>query len=194
MAFTRSFLTATGLTEEQVKAVMEEHVSVVDALKADRDKFKAEAEKLPGVQKELDDLKGGENWKEKFENEHKSFEDFKAKTAQDAEAAKVRAAYRKLLIEEKIGEKWLDRVMESADFSGMKLDKEGNLTDIDKLKEALDKKWGDVKTTVTERGAKVETPPHTGNGKMSKEEILKIEDTSARQKAIAENLDLFQKG
>jgi hypothetical protein len=194
MAFTRSFLTATGLTEEQVKAVMEEHVSVVDALKADRDKFKAEAEKLPGVQKELDDLKGGENWKEKFENEHKSFEDFKAKTAQDAEAAKVRAAYRKLLIEEKIGEKWLDRVMESADFSGMKLDKDGNLAYTDKLKEALDKKWGDVKTTVTERGAKVETPPQTGKASMTKEQILSIKDSSERQKAIAENLNLFGKG
>ena len=194
MAFTRSFLTATGLTEEQVKAVMEEHVSVVDALKADRDKFKAEAEKLPGVQKELDDLKGGENWKEKFENEHKSFEDFKAKTAQDAEAAKVRAAYRKLLIEEKIGEKWLDRVMESADFSGMKLDKDGNLADTDKLKEALDKKWGDVKTTVTERGAKVETPPQTGKASMTKEQILSIKDSSERQKAIAENMNLFGKG
>lgn len=163
MAFTRSFLNATGLTEEQVKAVMEEHVSVTDALKADRDKWKAEAEKLPGVQKELDDLKGGEDWKQKFEDEHKAFEDFKAKMAQDAEAAKVRAAYRKLLIEEKIGEKWLDRVMESADFSGMKLDKDGNLIDTDKLKEALDKKWGDVKTTVTTQGAKVENPPKQDN-------------------------------
>ena len=191
MAFTRSFLNATGLTEEQVKAVMEEHVSVVDALKADRDKFKADAEKLPGVQKELDDLKGGENWKQKFEDEHKSFEDFKAKTAHEAEAAKVRAAYRKLLIEEKIGEKWLDRVMETADISSMKLDKDGNLTDMDKLKEALDRKWGDVKTTVTTQGAKVETPPQTGKATVTKEQILAIKDSSERQKAIAENLNLF---
>ena len=194
MAFTRSFLNATGLTEEQVKAVMEEHVSVVDALKADRDKFKAEAEKLPGVQKELDDLKGGENWKQKFEDEHKAFDDFKAKTAQDAEAAKVRAAYRKLLIEEKIGEKWLDRVMESTDFSHMKLDKDGNLNDSDKLKESLDKKWGDVKTTYTEKGANVDKPPHTGVSKMTKDEILAIKDAGQRQQAIAENLNLFGKG
>jgi hypothetical protein len=163
MAFTRSFLNATGLTEEQVKAVMEEHVSVTDALKADRDKYKAEADKLPGVQKELDDLKGGDDWKQKYEDEHKAFEDFKAKTAQDAEAAKVQAAYRKLLIEEKIGEKWLDRVMESTNFSGMKLDKDGNLADSDELKKALDKKWGDVKTTITTQGAVVETPPKTDN-------------------------------
>lgn len=191
MAFTRSFLTATGLSEEQVKAVMEEHVSVVDALKADRDKFKAEAEKLPGVQKALDDLKGGENWKQKFEDEKKAFEDFKAQTAQDAEAAKVRAAYRKLLIDEKIGEKWLDRVMESTDFSGMKLDKEGDLNDADKLKEALDKKWGDVKTTVTTQGAKVDNPPQIGKAAKTKNEILAIKDRNERLQAIAENHDLF---
>lgn len=194
MAFTRSFLAATGLTEEQVKAVMEEHVSVTDALKADRDKFKQEAEKLPGVQKELDDLKGGENWQQKFEDVVKAFDDFKAKTARDVEAAKVRAAYRKLLIEEKIGEKWLDRVMESADFSSMKLDKDGNLADSDKLKEALDAKWGDVKTTVTTQGAKVETPPQTGKATVTKEQILAIKDSSERQRAIAENLNLFGKG
>ena len=191
MAFTRSFLNATGLTEEQVKAVMEEHVSVVDGLKADRDRFKAEAEKLPGVQKELDELKGGEDWKKKFHDEHKAFEDFKTKTAQDAEAAKVRAAYRNLLIEEKIGEKWLDRVMESTDFTEMKLDKDCNLNDPDKLKDALDKKWGDVKTTVTEKGANVEKPPVSGKARMTKDEILAIKDSTERQKAIAENLNLF---
>ena len=193
MAFTRSFLTATGLTEEQVKAVMEEHVSVTDALKADRDKFKAEAEKAADLQKELEGIKGGEDFKAKYEEEHKAFEDFKKKTAEDAEAAKVKAAYRKMLIEEKIGEKWLDRVMESADLSGVKLDKDGNLADIDKLKEALDKKWGDVKTTVHTQGAKVENPP-SGKPTITRESILAIKDASERQKAIAENLNLFGKG
>ena len=163
MAFTRSFLSATGLSEEQVKAVMEEHVAVTDALKADRDKFKQEAEKAADLQKQLESIKGGEDWKQKYEDEHSAFEAFQRKTAEDAEAAKVRAAYRNLLIEEKIGEKWLDRVMESADFTGMKLDKDGKLNDLDKLKDALDKKWGDVKTTVTTQGAKVENPPKTDN-------------------------------
>ena len=194
MAFTRSFLNDTGLTEEQVKAVMEEHVAVTDALKADRDKFKAEAEKLPGVQKELDDLKGGENWKQKFENLQKDFDDFKTKTAQAAEAAKVQAAYRKLLIEEKIGEKRVDSIIKVTDFSKMKLDKEGKLDGEEALRKAIGDEWGEFKTTITEKGADVDKPPHTGNSKMSKEDILKISDTSARQKAIAENLDLFQKG
>lgn len=194
MAFKRSFLESLGLSEQQVSAVMDEHVSVTDALKADRDKYKAQAEKLPEIQKQLDEIKGGEDWKQKFEDEHKAFEDFKNNAAQKEEAAKVRAAYRKLLTDEKIGEKWLDRIMKGTDFSGMKLDKDGNLNDLDKLKESIEKEWGDVKTTVTVKGADVAKPPQTGNGKMTKEDILKIADTAERQKAIAENLNLFGKG
>lgn len=191
MAFTRSFLSATGLTEEQVKAVMEEHVSVTDALKAERDKFKAEAEKLPGVQKELDDLKGGEDWKKKYEDERKSFEDFRNKTAQDAEAAKVRAAYRKLLIDEKIGEKRLDSILKVTDFTKMKLDKDGNLEGEDALRKAIGDEWSEFRVTTTQQGANVANPPQIGKAQMTKEEIRNIKDTSARQKAIAENHELF---
>ena len=194
MAFGRSFLKSTGLTDEQITAVIEEHTNVTDALKADRDKYKEKAEKAAELQKELDKVSGGEDWQKKYEDEHQAFEDFKAKSAQEAETAKVQAAYRKLLIDENISEKWLDRIMKGVDFSGMKLDKDGNLTELDKLKDAIEKEWGDVKTTVTERGADVEKPPKNGNSKMTKEEILKIEDTAERQKAIASNLELFGKG
>lgn len=191
MAFTRSFLKASGLTDEQVSAVMEEHVSVTDALKKDRDGYKAEAEKAADLQKQLDSINGGEDWKQKFEDERKAFEDFKKKTADDAEAAKVRAAYRKLLIDEKIGEKWIERIMKTQDFSGMKLDKDGNLNDSDSIRKAVADEFGEYKTTVTTQGAKVENPPQIGKATMSEAEILAIKDTGERHKAIAENHELF---
>ena len=191
MAFTRSFLKASGLTDEQVSAVMEEHVSVTDALKKDRDGYKAEAEKAADLQKQLDSINGGEDWKKKFEDERKAFEDFKKKTADDAEAAKVRAAYRKLLIDEKIGEKWIERIMKTQDFSGMKLDKDGNLNDSESIRKAVADEFGEYKTTVTTQGAKVENPPQIGKATMSKAEILAIKDTGERHKAIAENHELF---
>lgn len=194
MAFTRSFLSATGLTEDQIKAVMEEHVAVTDALKKQRDDLKAEAEKAADLQKQLDGIKGGEDFKEKYEKEHEDFENFKKKTAEDAEAAKVRAAYRKLLIEEKIGEKRLDSILKVTDFSKIKLDKDGNLEGEEELRKKIGDEWGEFRTTVTEKGANVETPPAMGVSKMSKEQILAIKDTGERQKAIAENLNLFGKG
>ena len=194
MGFSRSFLKATGLSDEQITAVIEEHTAVTDALKAERDKFKDQASKAADLQKQLDGMKGGEDWQKKFEDEHKAFEDFKKQTAQDAESAKVRAAYRKLLAEEGISEKRLDSIMKVTDLSKVKLDKDGNLVDVESLKKAINDEWSEFKTTVTEKGAQVDKPPQTGKPTKTKEEIMAIKDTTERQKAIAENLQLFGKG
>lgn len=191
MAFTRNFLKSTGLSDDQITAVMEEHVAVVDGLKQDRDNYKEQAEKAADLQKQLDDLASGEDFQKKYEEEHKAFEDFKAKTAQDAEAARVRTAYRKLLAGEGIGEKRLDSILKVTDLSKVKLDKEGNLVDEDKLKKAINDEWGEFKTAVTEKGAVVEKPPQIGKPTKTKAEIFAIKDTAERQKAIAENHELF---
>lgn len=194
MAFTRSFLKALGIEDEKIEAIMGEHVTVTDGLKADRDKFKAEAEKAAGLQKQLDSIKGGEDFKQKYEDEHKAFEDFKKKTADDAEAAKVRAAYRSLLVDEKIGAKRLDTIMRVTDFSKMRLGEDGKLEGEAELRKQIGEEWGEFKTTTTEKGAQVDRPPQTGKPVKTKEEIMAIKDTTERQKAIAENLQLFGKG
>ena len=194
MGFSRSFLKATGLSDEQITAVIEEHTAVTDALKKERDGFKEQASKAADLQRQLDGLKGGEDYKQKYEDEHRAFEDFKKQTAKEAETAKVKAAYRKLLAEEGISEKRLDSILKVTDLSGMRLDKDGELENADELKKAIDNEWSEFKTTVTEKGAQVEKPPQTGKPMKTRAEILAIKDTSERQKAIAENLQLFGKG
>ena len=179
-----------GLTEAQISAIMDEHTAVTDRMKKEIDQYKADADKLPSVQKELDALKGGEDYKAKYDKEHQDFETYKAQVARDADAAKVRSEFRKLLTEEKISEKRLDAICKVTDFSAMKLDKDGSLHDADKLRESIKKDWGEFITETRERGVDVETPPG-GKNQMTKAEILAIKDTSERQKAIAENLNLF---
>ena len=191
MAFTRNFLKSTGLTDDQITAVIEEHTAVTDALKKERDGYKEQADKAADLQKQLDDLAKGEDFKAKYEKEHQDFEDFKKKTESDAEAARVRSAYRKLLAGEGIGEKRLDSILKVTDLSKLKLDKDGNLEKIDELKKAINDEWGEFKTTVTEKGAVVEKPLQTGKATKTKEEIFAIKDTAERQKAIAENHELF---
>lgn len=191
MAFSRSFLKSTGLTDEQISAVIEEHTAVTDALKADRDKYKAEADKAAELQKQLEQASGGEDWKQKYEDERKAFSDYKAKAAQDAEAAKVKAAYRKLLSDEKISDRRLDSIIKVTDFSKMKLDKDGKLDGENELRKAINEEWSEFKTSVTEKGADVEKPPQTGKPTRTKEEIFAIKDTAERQRAIAENHELF---
>ena len=191
MAFTRSFLKALGLSDEQVGAIIDEHTAVTDALKKQRDEYKAEADKAADARKELDALKGGEDFKAKYEDEHKAYESYKAEVARKETRAKVEAEYRKLLADEKIPAKRLDAVIRLTDLDSMSLDKEGHLKDTDKLRENIRRDWSEYITETTERGASVATPPTTGKPTMSKEEILAIKDTTARQKAIAENHQLF---
>lgn len=191
MAFTRAFLKALGLTDEQVGAIIDEHTGVTDALKKQRDDYKAEADKLADARKELDALKGEGDYKARYEEEHKSFEAYKADVAKKENRAKVEAEYRKLLADEKISAKRIDAVIRLTDLDGMKLDKDGHLTDTDKLREDIRKDWSEYITETTERGAKVDTPPTTGKPTASKAAILAIKDTAERQKAIAENHELF---
>ena len=83
--------------------------------------------------------------------------------------------------------------MRATSFDGLKLDKDGKLENVDKLKADIEKDWADFKVTTTTKGAQVENPPaNNGKAKRSKEEIMAIKNTSERQQAIAENLDLFQ--
>ena len=171
MAFTRNWLKSLSLTDEQVSAIIEEHAQVVDALKQQRETAKEEAEgykkdieKLQGVQKELDALKGGEDFKAKYESEKQAFEDFKKEIVAKEEAEKVKSAFRKLLTDERVKEDRLDMVMRHTDFSGMKLDKDGNLEGLDALKKTIDDDWGVFKVTTKERKQSVATPPEGGTG------------------------------
>lgn len=185
-------LTNEDLTpKEKAQKIMDEHISVTNGLKDERDGYKADAEKATDLQKQLDDIANGEDFKKKYEEEHQAFEDFKKKTASDAEAEKVRAAYRQLLTGEGISEKRLDAILKVTDLSGMKLDKDGNLENTGELKKAINEEWSAFKTTVTEKGAVVEKPIQTGKATKTKEEIYAIKDTAERQRAIAENHELF---
>lgn len=158
-------------TDEMETAILALHHSIVDEIRdqldaanAETAKYKAEAEKLPGIQKQLDDLKGGEDYKAKYEKEHADFEGYKKQIADGEELTKKKTAYRKLLADEHISEKRLDSVIRLTDFSGIKLDKDGNLQDVDSLKKTIADEWGEYKVTTQKRGAQVDTPPKDDNG------------------------------
>ena len=57
MALTRKFLSALGIDADKVDEIINAHTETVDALKNERDKYKADAEKLPEVTRELTSLK-----------------------------------------------------------------------------------------------------------------------------------------
>lgn len=175
MSLTRSMLKGMQLTEEQVSAIIEEHSNTVQGLKEEIKKYKAEADKLPDIQKELDELKNddGNNWKSKYEQEHEDFEQYKKDVANKETVAKIKSAYRKLLVDSGVGDKHVDAVLRVTDFKDMKLDKEGKLENTDKLTESIKSEWSGFITNTGTRGADVANPPG-GNAQMTKEAFEKM--------------------
>lgn len=55
MALTRAFLKSMTLTDEQISAIIEEHSATVTGLKGEITKYKEDAEKVPDLQKKLED-------------------------------------------------------------------------------------------------------------------------------------------
>lgn len=160
MALTRAMLKGMGLTEEQVSAIIEEHTSVTSALKEDLKKYKADAEELPKVQKELDDLKNGsDDWKDKYEKEHRAFDDYKKDVSAKEKTSKIKSAYKKLLTDNKVGENHIDSILRVTDFNKMELDKDGNLVDADKHSETIKKDWSGFISTTEVKNTNPETPP-----------------------------------
>jgi hypothetical protein len=194
MALTRKFLKGMGLPDEQIETIIEAHTEVTDALKQDRDTYKADAEKLAGVQKELDDLKanGGE-WQTKYEKEHSDFEAYKsAQTAKETKTAKT-AAYKALLIESGISEKYADKILKLTDIEAIELDESGKIKDADTHKQTVQTEYSEFVETKTERGASVATPPAKSGSPstITKEQILAIKDGQVRRKTMAEHPELF---
>ena len=182
-------------TEEIENRLVALHLGVVDPLKDDLTKYKADAEKLPGVQKELDDLKaaGDGGYKEKYENEHSAFEAFKTDiTAKESKAAKEKAV-RAYFESKNITGANLDLAMRGCgeEMAALELDGE-KIKDTKSLDALVD---GTYKGLVSKQTVRFDTGARfNGGGKpMTKDEIMQITDRAERRAAIAANMDLFRK-
>jgi len=198
MSLTRKFLSALGIEDDKVDEIISAHTDTVNALKEQRDTYKADAEKLPAVQKELDDLKaaaeknGKDAYKVKYDALKEDFDKFKADLKEKEKHARKEDAYRALLEEVGISDKRIKSVLKVSNVDSVEFDDEGKVKDADALKKSISEEWADFIVQKETTGAKTATPP-AGSGKVykSKDEIMAIKDTKERQNAIAENHTLF---
>lgn len=197
MALTRKYLKSIGLTEDQIEGIVEEHIATVNDLKETANKYKADADKLPTVQKELDDLKaaGDGGYKEKYEAEVKAYKEYKQQVESEKETARVDADVLAMCKEAGITrEKALHLIVKDFDRSKIERDKDGKITNRDKLLSMVKTDYADFVGTIGTEGTPPATPPTGGNTTYkSRAEIMKIKDTTERQQAIKENLVLFGK-
>lgn len=162
----------------------------IDAYKANETKYQETSSELSKLKESIE--KDG-TYKQKYETIKGEYETYKnAQSEKEAKAQKANA-YRNLLLNAGVSNKRVDAVMKVSDISNIELDEEGNIKNADELTKTVKTEWADFIEQKSVEGAKTPTPPQNNGGtKMTKEQILAIQDTAERQKAIAENLDAFQ--
>ena len=194
MSLKRAQLKGMNLTDEQIAAILEGHTDTVDALKDRIKELESDLADLPQLKQQLEEARkgSGDDWKAKHDELQQAFDAYKAEIAGKEELAKVKTAFQHLLTEEHIDPRRHAAILRATAFDGMKLTDKGDLEDADALREGIRTDWADFIQQMGEKGADVATPPANGSAqKMTREEIMKIEDTKARQQAIAQNHELF---
>ena len=145
MSLSRTDLKLIGLNDDQIESVIAAHSETVSALKqkyseleAKYSSVKENADRLPSVQKELDDLRK-EDYKGKYDNLFASVEKGKARAAKETA---VKAYYEG----KNIRGQNLTIAMRGTDLDALQLDDSGNLADTAALDALVD---GDFRPLVT---------------------------------------------
>lgn len=186
MALTRKLLKGMGLTDEQVDTIIEAHTDTVDGLKTDIARYKADAEKLPGVQRDLDDLraKGDDGWKDKHDAVKRDFDAYKQSVeAKETRAAREKAA-RAYFESKNITGRNLDIAMRgaSAEIDTLELDGEA-IKDAASLDALVNGTFAGLVVTESVTGANTSNPPATGSGGAVDLDSLSMEEyIAARSK------------
>lgn len=196
MALTRALLKALGLNDEQISSIIEAHTDTITGLKDSLKTAEEKAKRFDDVEKELNELKskGTEDYKAKYEAEHTAFENYKSDvTAKETRMAKETAV--KAYFEEKniVGKNQAIAMRGvKSDIDKLIIDDQGKIKDTTSLDELIKGDYAGLISTTKIKGANTPNPPaNTGSGKMTKEQIFAIADDVERQKAIAENHELF---
>lgn len=196
MALTRSMLKTMGIEQEKIDEIISAHSDTVNGLKADIEKYKGDAEKLPTVIKERDDFKAQLDGENPFEKKYKDLKADFDKYKGDVEAKETKRnkekAYRELLKSANVDEKRYSSIIKLASLDELELDENGKFKNEDNVLNSIKSEWSDFIVTTSKKGANTENPPANNGAKKTKEEILAIKDTVARQKAMAENFELFE--
>lgn len=167
MALKREFLAALGIEDSKIQAIIDAHMETVDALKKERDTYKAEAEKLPKVQEDLKKAQAAAKDSGEYDKLKKEFDDYKADVANKETLANKKAALEKLC-KAKDGAYLTDtgiaKALKYSDYSTIELDEKGEIKNAKELAKSLREEWKEHAMTDGKKGADTPNPPEGGNG------------------------------
>lgn len=176
-----------GIEDKQIQAIIDAHTETTDGLKAQRDQYKEQADKVPDLLKQLEEAKadtGLADMQAKYEQAQadtkaaqaerdriqSEYDEYKSGVeAREAEQAKA-GAYRKQVLEAaQIASTYIDDVMGVTKLDAIELDEDGNVKDADKLIESAKDKWKSFVVKTKTDPAGVDNPPTSTAGKGSVE-------------------------
>lgn len=170
-----------ALVQSISKYVGENFVSV--------DRYNTKKTLADELQTKLDESTDLQSKYDKLKTEYDAY-----KNEQEAKEVRVQKqdAYKEILKSLNIPEKRWAAILKTVAFDELKIT-DGKLDDVEKLTKEAKEEWADFIVSTKETGVQSANPPANNGGKsvQTKEEIMAIKDTTARQKAIAENHELF---
>lgn len=164
MALSRSFLKSIGLNEDQINAVVEANSESLEGIKAERDKYKADADKLPKVQEDLKKAQAAAKDSGEYDKLKKEFDDYKADVASKEALAAKKAAFQKVAKDAGLTEAGIAKAAKYQDYSKIELDEKGEIKDAKGLMKTIKEEWPEHVAKKETKGADTPNPPDGGNG------------------------------
>ena len=180
MALTRRSLKAMGIEDDKIDEIIAAHAETVDALKEQRDNYKAQADELAEVQRKLDEANetikanGSDAWKVKYDAIKEEYENYKSDISAKETTRAKQAAYREVLKAAGVSEKRIDSIIKVSDIDSVELDESGKIKEADKLTESIKNEWADFIVSTNTQGVNTATPPTNSKKSFSREDIDKM--------------------
>jgi hypothetical protein len=199
MALTRKLLAAMGIDEEKQDQIISAHVESLDGVKAERDRYKTEAEKVATLEAENDKLKKAaasskpDEIQSKYDALKAEYDKYKADVTAKETAETKSKAYKQLLKDSGVSEKRIDSILKVTSLDDIEIGTDGKIKDAEEKAKAIKTEWADFITTEATKGADTATPPgdSTGDG-VTAEQFAKM-GYSERIKMYNENRELYDK-
>lgn len=198
--FRRQALEDLGVTDkETIDKIMDLYHEIVDPIKDERDKYKAEAETVPELEKVKADLesrlKTAETERDDFKSKHETEKSEHDKLKADVAGKEAHTKKESLLQNELKSRKFSDEaarlILSKGGYTDkIELDKNGKATNIDSIFESINTDFSMFTPKEVITGHVPDNPPANAGGKLALtwEEIDKIKDSEKRQEAMLANM------
>ena len=185
MSLNRDLLESLGLSEEEIGVILEARDMERSALEDEWDRRET------ALVAELEAMASEKGWKAKYEALKDEFDAFRLGVETDRERERKQQAYRRLLAEARVPERFHERIMKYTDFDAFEMEGDA-LRDEAAIMECLRREWGDFIAVDAVRGVPVDTPPEVASpAAMTAAQIMAIADDDRREREIARNHQMF---